>query len=104
MPDRQDAVMEIEFTAALWRWEGEGGWFFITVPEDLSDELEDAHGGQRGFGSIRVEVTIGATTWQTSIFPSSQHRAFVLPVKKQVRAKESIDEGDTVAVQLVVID
>jgi hypothetical protein len=96
--------MEIAFTAELWRWEGDGGWYFVTVPEHLSDELEDAHGGRHGFGSIPVEVTVGATTWRTSVFPSSQHRAFVLPMKKQVRARESIDEGDQVSVTLAVVD
>jgi hypothetical protein len=96
--------MEVSFTAPLWRWEGDGGWYFITVPEVLSDELEDAHGGQRGFGSIRVEATIGATIWQTSLFPSSKHRAFVLPVKKQVRTRESLDEGDRADVRLVALD
>ncbi len=96
--------MEITFTAPLWRWEGDAGWYFITVPEHLSDELEDAHGGQRGFGSIRVSVTVGETTWQTSVFPSTQHRAFVLPVKKQIRQREGIDEGDPVDVTLVAID
>jgi len=96
--------MEIDFTAELWRWEGDGGWYFVTVPEQLSDELEDAHGGRHGFGSIPVEVTVGATTWRTSIFPSSHHHAFVLPMKKQVRTREGIEEGDQVSVALLVVD
>jgi hypothetical protein len=93
--------MDVEFTAPLWRWEGDGGWYFITVPPDLSDDLEDAHGGHRGFGSIRVTATIGSTTWQTSVFPSKRDAAFILPVKKQVRQRESLDEGDRVRVHLV---
>jgi len=96
--------MEIAFIAELWRWEGDGGWYFVTVPEELSDELEDAHGGQHGFGSIPVEVTVGGTTWRTSLFPSSRHRAFVLPVKKQVRTREGIQEGEPVSVALLVVE
>ncbi|MBI1351306.1 MAG: DUF1905 domain-containing protein [Actinomycetales bacterium] len=96
--------MDCDFTAPLWRWHGDGAWFFLTVPEDLSDELEDAHGGHRGFGSIRVEVTVGTTTWRTSVFPSSQQGAFILPVKKQVRQREGLDEGDLVNVHVVAYD
>ena len=54
-----------------------------------------------GFGSYRVEVTVGATVWRTSVFPASE--CFVLPVKKAVRRAEDLEVGDTVAVRLDVL-
>ena len=56
----------------------------------------------RGFGSVRVEVTIGATTWRTSIFPGGQR--YALPLKKAVRAAEGIEPGDDVEVRIDTLE
>jgi hypothetical protein len=90
----------------LWRWEAqqEAAWFFVTVPVDMSDEIGVQFATRTaGFGSLRVEVTIGTSTWRTSIFPDKQRGAFVLPVKKQVRTKEHLEVGGTAKVELRVI-
>ncbi len=100
--------MEIEFRAELWRWKAReatsSSWFFVTLPKEASDEIEDRFGGLRGFGSVRVEVTVGATTWRTSIFPSSEHEAFVLPLKMAVRTAEGLSEDAIADVHLTVVD
>jgi hypothetical protein len=89
-----------EFTAALWRWR-EGSWHFVTVPQDVSDEVDAVVGDATGgFGSVQVEVTLGGSTWSTSVFPSTEQAAYVLPVKKQVRTAEGLAEGDEVRVGL----
>lgn len=83
------------FTAPLWRWR-DGSWHFVTVPEEISDEVDAAVGDATGgFGSVRVEVTLGPSVWRTSLFPSSEHRAYVLPVKKAVRTAAGVGEGDS---------
>jgi hypothetical protein len=58
----------------------------------------------RGFGSLRVEVRIGATTWRTSIFPSSSAGTFVLPVKKAVRRAQGLEVGQRATVHLRLVD
>jgi len=50
---------------------------------------------------VRVEVTVGATTWRTSVFPDK--RGYALPVKKAVRRAESLDIGDSARVTLELI-
>lgn len=96
--------MDVDFTSPLWRWEGEAAWHFITVPPDISDEIEDRFGGGPGFGAVKVSVEVGGSTWMTSLFPSTQHEAYLLPVKKQVRTREGLEEGDRVAVHLHIED
>src|SRR5687768_4893241 len=94
------------FKAELWLWEsGEAGWHFVTLPEDAADEITaiTAGGARRGFGSVRVEVTLGPTTWRTSIFPSTESDSFVLPVKKAVRTAAGIEAGDQVDVDLTLL-
>lgn len=100
------AVGDYRFDAELWQWDAtETAWFFLTVPGDVSDDIEARTVDQtRGFGSVRVEVTIGATTWRTSVFPDSKQEAYVLPVKRAVRAAEELGEGTTAAVELSVLD
>ena len=39
-------------------------------------------------------VTVGTSVWRTSLFPSSEQRAYVLPVKKPVRVAEALEEGE----------
>jgi len=95
---------DFSFTAELWQWEAQttSSWFFVTLPADLADDLRMEAGPPRGFGSIRVEVVIGSSVWKTSVFPSDG--TFVLPVKKPVRVKEGIEEGDSVEVSVRPID
>jgi len=97
-------VSEHEFTAELWRWEArseESGaaWYFVSLPFDVSDAIDEAV-PRRGFGSVRVEVSVGASTWRTSVFPSAERRTYVLPVKKAVRTAEGLVEGGPCTVRL----
>ena len=96
----------ITFTSLLWIWKGEaaGRWYFVTVPEEQSDEIRaQAFGTPRGFGSVRVEVTIGDVTWRTSVFPLNSG-GYVLPVKKEMRSRAGIGAGDDVTVELKLVD
>ncbi len=97
--------MAYEFRSRVWEHTKGASWHFVTLPEDVADEIEErtVH-RQRGFGSVKVVVTIGATTWSTSLFPDTKAGSYVLPVKKPVRNAEKIEEGDEVEVSLVVVD
>lgn len=95
------------FTAELWPWDARTeSWVFVTVPEGVCEAIEDeaSVSPPRGFGSIRVEVAIGASTWRTSVFPSKEQAGYVLPIKRAVRRAEDVDVGDEVTVQLTVLD
>ncbi|MDP1795086.1 MAG: DUF1905 domain-containing protein [Acidimicrobiales bacterium] len=90
------------FDAELWRHDGNAAWFFVTAPPDAHDKIDaQAPFPRAGFGSVKVEATIGSSTFSTSVFPGKD--GFVLPVKKQVRRAEGIDDGDTVRVTLRVV-
>jgi hypothetical protein len=94
------------FTADVWAWEAQAAWRFVTLPEDLSDEIDGMVQCRptRGFGSVRVEVTVGSTTWRTSIFPDATRSAFVLPLKKAVRQAEGLADGVVATVTMQVLD
>lgn len=94
-----------EFDAELWEWSSSPAgtsWVFVTVPADETEEIQLRGGPPRGFGSVRVEVTLGASTWRTSVFPDKE-RGYVLPVKKAVRRAEALDVGDSARLRLELI-
>jgi hypothetical protein len=99
--------MEVVFDAELWLWEARraDSWTFVRLPVEASEDIRELAGGpRRGFGAVRVRVRIGATTWRTSIFPDSGSGCYVLPVKKAVRAAESLAAGDVVTVTVEPLD
>ena len=97
--------MGYRFRAPLREHTGPAAWYFLTLPHDVTDEIDERTAStQRGFGSVRVRVTVGATTWATSIFPDTKAGAYVLPMKKAVRTAEDLDDGDEVDVMLELVD
>ena len=99
--------MVIVFDAELWTWDARRAdtWTFVSLPAEASEEIRALAGGQRrGFGSVRVRVTIGGSAWTTSIFPDSARGSYVLPVKRAVRNAEALDAGDITAVTVELVD
>lgn len=99
--------MPYELDAQLWKWDARkaDSWTFLALPEDVADDiLEVAAPVQRGFGSVRVEATLGGTTWRTSVFPDAKRRTYVMAVKQAVRKAEGVQVPDTVHVRLRLVD
>jgi Domain of unknown function (DUF1905). len=95
----------IRVTSLLWIWQGEsaGRWYFLTIPEEQSDEIRaTAIGSTRGFGSARVEASVRGVTWRTSVFPLNSG-GYLLPVKAEVRKRAEVTAGDEVTVDLDLI-
>ncbi|MDP2625082.1 MAG: DUF1905 domain-containing protein [Candidatus Peregrinibacteria bacterium] len=68
------------FKAPIWLWDGgKASWHFITVPQNLSKRIKGFEIERKGFGSMPVKVTIGKSTWKTSIFPSKEIGSYILP-------------------------
>ena len=95
----------IRLAATLWRWSGEGAsWHFLTIPEELSAEVRAQSLLRRGgFGSVRVEATIGEVSWRTSVFPQKSG-GYILPVKAEVRRRADISDGDNVSLMLEIVE
>jgi Domain of unknown function (DUF1905) len=95
------------FTAPLWRWSAKqesadpGSWSFVTLPVEVADDIRDSLvAPPRGFGSVKVDVAVGASGWSTSLFPDKDSGSYVLPVKQAVRRAAGLEEGDPVTVTL----
>ena len=95
------AAAEWTFTANLRRASSASGdWWYVAVPHHISDDLADLPLPARGFGSIRVNVRCGHTTWATSVFPLARLEGYMLPIKALVRTKEKLTPGGLVHITL----
>lgn len=85
--------------AEVWLYPGESAnWHFVNVSREVSAEIRERFGEQsRGWGSLPVTVTVGQTTWDTSIFPDKKSATYLLPLKAAVRTKEMVRAGDRVS-------
>jgi hypothetical protein len=93
--------MELEFRGEIWFWKGPAPWHFITVPEAESLDVEATSAVvSYGWGMIPVTARIGATEWETSLFPKDDR--YVVPVKAAVRRAEELELGDIVVVRLTI--
>jgi hypothetical protein len=93
--------IEAEFVGKIWSWRGPAPYHFITVPEDACVGIRAvAPLVTYGWGVIPVSVQIGATEWETSLFPKDG--GYLVPIKDAVRKAEGLAEGDTATVSLAI--
>jgi hypothetical protein len=69
-------------TNTLWLWttnKAPASWHFITIDGEVGDAIKVTSimrqletGRRKGWGSIKVNATIGDTSWATSIFPCAR--------------------------------
>ncbi|MBX2866779.1 DUF1905 domain-containing protein [Candidatus Kaiserbacteria bacterium] len=90
--------------AKVWLYPGEhASWHFVSVDKKQSTDIKERYGKYaKGFRSIPVRVTIGKTTWDTSLFPDSKSGMYILPLKASVRRAEGVLEGETIDVVIQV--
>ena len=107
MGARQEIAMTNKETytmrSKVWVYRGSGAWHFVTLPKKQGKEIQEKYGKYaRGWRSLPVRVTIGETSWDTSIFPDKKEGSYVLPLKAAIRKKEDIHEDDTVKFAMVI--
>jgi Domain of unknown function (DUF1905) len=98
------------FTGPIWVWRqakdgtpSKTAWYFVTIDGEVADSIRAAAPGRTAaWGSVYVGVTIGATEWRTSLFPSKNVGGYMLPVKASVRKAERLAEGDVVTIRLAL--
>ena len=94
---------QYEFSVKVWLWTGDTPWHFVSLPKPDSEEIKTLFGEmKRGWGSLPVQVTIGKTSWKTSIFPDKKSGQYLLPLKAQARKAENISAGGTISLTIEV--
>ena len=101
--------LDFSFQAKLWVWNSSsetqsGSWHFVTLPQDVSKDIKAfTRHRKTGFGSVRVKARCGETEWLTSLFPSKEQQAYLLPIKKSVRKSENLTTGKTIDFEINIM-
>lgn len=82
---------DAEFTAALWKHPGPGGWHFVTLPD------EHAPSSTYAWGRAPVLANVDGYEWKTSVWREKSGRT-LLPVPRAARGDKG--EGDSVRIRL----
>jgi hypothetical protein len=93
--------MVIEFEGEIFYWRGPAPFLFVAVPDEPSREIKAISSAVTyGWGVIPVQVRLGQTEWQTSLFPKDGR--YLVPIKVMVQKAEKVDVGHLVLIQLVI--
>lgn len=94
--------MKLSFKANVWLYPGHAGWHFVSLPKEVAAKVTAYQEGKprRGWGAVAAEVTVGKTTWKTSIFPDKKSGTYLLALKAAVRKREGIFKNDSVMVSM----
>ncbi|MBT6254062.1 DUF1905 domain-containing protein [Candidatus Uhrbacteria bacterium] len=82
--------------AKLWVYPGKATWHFVTLNKAATKAVEKIKPVKRkGWGSIPINITVGSSTWKTSIFPG-KNGEYIIPIKAAIRKKEGLEKDSTV--------
>jgi hypothetical protein len=95
--------MKYKVRNKLWIWGGgeKVSWHFVTIPPDVSEKINKKYKDfKKGWGSLPVRATLLNTKpkvfLDTSIFPNTKDKTFLMPVKKKTRLELGVQDGDIV--------
>ena len=91
--------MELIFDSVVFEWRGPAPFYFARVTDDAAAEIKQvASIVSYGWGVIPCTVTIGKTTYTTSLFPKDG--GYLVPLKDAVRKPEKLEVGASIRVRL----
>lgn len=92
--------MELEFAGEIVEWRGPAPFYFVPLPPDEADLIDEVKAEIAYWGVIPVTARLGETSFTTSMFP--RESTYFLPLKDAVRRAEAVGLGDVVEVRLSV--
>lgn len=80
-----------KFTAKPWRYSGQGGWYFVSLPKKLAKEIRNAlKSEEQGWGRLKATAKIGNSEWKTAIWFDTKKNTYLLPLKAEIRKLENL--------------
>lgn len=83
--------VKYNFDSRPWKYTGASAWVFISLPKDIAKEIRDnLKSEEEGWGRLKATAKIGNTEWKTAIWFDTKMNTYLLPLKAEIRKKESI--------------
>ncbi len=84
--------LKYEFTGKPWRYNSPGGWIFISLPGNMAKKIRNNFKNEEeGWGRLKATAKIGNSAWKTAIWFDTKKQTYLLPLKADIRQKESIE-------------
>jgi hypothetical protein len=84
--------IKYKFSAKIWQHSALGGWYFVSLPIELSNEIRgNLQWQEEGWGRLKAIAKIGNSEWNTAIWFDTKHSTYLLPIKAEIRRKEKIE-------------
>jgi hypothetical protein len=95
--------LKYEFSEKPWQHSSPGGWYFVSLPKEMSKEIRSAlKSEEEGWGRLKAIAKIGNSEWKTAIWFDSKNETYLLPLKAEVRKKEGIEAGKQINVVILL--
>ncbi len=97
------AKIKYDFLNKIWRHNATGGWYFVSLPKDISKEIkEHLQWQEEGWGRMKATAEVKEFEWDTAIWFDKKHNTYLLPLKTDIRKKASLELDDTIAVSISI--
>ncbi|MCW5518119.1 DUF1905 domain-containing protein [Muriicola sp. Z0-33] len=84
--------IQYSFTAYLWQYSSQGGWVFVSLPNNMSREIRESLKWQEeGWGRMKATACIENLEWKTAIWFDQKRKTYLLPIKADIRKKKNLE-------------
>ncbi len=95
--------IKYSFSEKVWQHSGLGGWYFVSLPENMSKEIREMlRPEEEGWGRLKATVQTGKSEWKTAIWFDSKKNTYLLGLKAEIRKDENIDTGKIITVTVLL--
>ena len=96
-------TINYQFQAKLWQHNAKGGWYFVSLPEDVSADIrEHLKHFEEGWGRLKTKAEIASHTWETAIWFDTKRNTYLLPLKADVRRQLKLKIDDILEIKIHV--
>ena len=83
--------IKYEFSTKMWKHNSPGGWYFVSLPKTISEEIrENLKWQEEGWGRMKAAAEIGEHLWETAIWFDTKMSTYILPIKAEIRNKSDL--------------
>ncbi len=87
----------------LWNHDGPSGWFFVSLPTEISTEIRSLFQWQEeDWGRLKVKAEVKNQVWDTAIWFDTKQQTYLLPIKAEIRKKGKLEEKDLVTIRIFI--
>jgi hypothetical protein len=86
--------IKFQFVSTIWKYQGPASWYFVSMPEKMLGKIRrQLQFQEEGWGRMKCKAKIGKTEWESAIWFDTKRKAYLLPLKAEIRKKEKLEDG-----------